>query len=772
MKHDFCKVLAVFLAAALLTPPVPAAAAPQQAQGQDQQSNAPPAPQSTKPPVAVPVPVKTEPQPANTPKAPQIMRTSSDIVRIDVEVTDRSGKPVKGLAADKFTITDNGKAQKISIFSYSDIESVETASADDSKPIVIAVDSPTPVPQETLDSQIRDRRMIVLFFDLSSMQSDDLLRAHDAALKFVQKQMSKADLVSVVVYSSKLTVWADFTNDRAKLEKAVARLTADASSQLADNSYAAAQEGEYDVQEYTGAAYTADETEFNVFNTGEKLAAIEGLANVLGAIPGRKAMIEFTGGITQTGEENRTDLRAATDAANLADVSIYSIDARGLFAAPPGGDATVNASTGNSMFTGASVFHQTDQRQDSRDTLATLSSDTGGRAFYDLGDLSDAFPKIEADNTGYYLLGYYLNTDIKRDGRWRAIHVKVNAPGVHVRFRNGYFAPRDFQHLEKEGRQQQLADAMSSDNPIVELPIAVETSMFRVNDQQFYVPIDAKLSSSALDWAEKHDRHEAAFDFAAEVRAVPANRVVADLQDTITVQLDTARFQQVKQSNLLYQGGVILAPGSYRMKFVARENESGKIGTFEEDLVIPQAQPGRIALSSVLLSSQLVPVEKSAEVQTKGQGIRANLASSPLEMGGEKIIPSVTRFFNQQQTLYVFFQAYYPEKAEKSGDFDPATLRAGLIFFRNGIQVNSTPLLAPAEVNAKSHTASYRISLPVAKLPAGRYTVQAVVVAAGTQHSAFGRAYLAVEQAPTAPNSPIPAPAPVAAPEPQKPPSK
>ena len=210
----------------------------------------------------------------------------------------------------------------------------------------------------------------------------------------------------------------------------------------------------------------------------------------------------------------------------------------------PGGDATTNAATGTSMFTGASVFHQTDQRQDSRDTLATLSSDTGGRAFFDLGDLSDAFPKIQQDNGGYYLLGYYLGSDVKRDGRWRAIRVKVKAPGVHVRFRNGYYAPRDFQHLEKEDRQQQLADAMASDNPIVELPIAVETSIFRVSDQQSYVPIDAKLSSSALDWAEKHDstrRHSISpRRFARSQRQIRGG----NLQDTITVHLDDSAFSR------------------------------------------------------------------------------------------------------------------------------------------------------------------------------------------------------------------------------------
>ena len=174
------------------------------------------------------------------------------------------------------------------------------------------------------------------------------------------------------------------------------------------------------------------------------------------------------------------------------------------------------------MFTGASVFHQTDQREDSRDTLATLSTDTGGKAFFDLGDLGDAFPKIQQDNTGYYLLGYSLGANVKRDGSWRQIRVKVDAPGAKVRFRDGYYAPRDFQHLQKEDRDQQLADAVNSENPIVDLPVAVETALFRMSDQQTYVPIAAKISSTALDWAAKHGKRQAEFDFARKI--VPEGR--------------------------------------------------------------------------------------------------------------------------------------------------------------------------------------------------------------------------------------------------------
>ena len=711
------------------------ALAPLPASGQQQPDQQP----SSKPTV-VAAPANPQPTQRLAPPPPSTLRAESEIVRIDVEVTDKSGKPIKGLREDQFTITDNGKPQKISSFSYSDIEAVEAGPGpDESKPVVVPVDGGAPSAKQNVTDAVRDRRMIVLFFDLTSMETDDITRAHDSAVKFLAKQMTAADLVSVVVFSSQLSVLANFTNDRKALDKAVAQILPGAGTQLAANQYAAAQNGEYDVQQDTQAAYTPDQTEFNVFNTDQKLIAIESLTNVLAGIPGRKALVEFTGGITQTGEENR------------ADVSIYSIDARGMFATPPGGDVTTAAATGTSMFSGASVFHQTDQREDSRDTLATLSTDTGGRAFFDLGDLSDAFPKIQEDNGGYYLVGYDLPPDVKHDGRWRAVSVKVKAPGAHVRYRNGYYAPRDFQHLEKEDKEQQLADALESPNPEVELPVAVETAMFRLSDTQVYVPISAKLSSSALEWAQKHGSHTAEFDFAAEVKAVPSGQSVAALRDTITVHLDEEKFQQVTHSNLVYQGGVVLAPGTYRLKFVARENESGKTGTFEEQLAVPQRAATRMTLSSVMLSSQLVPVEKTDDVQTKALGLRAKLASTPLEMDGTKIIPSVTRYFTQQQTLYVFFQAYYPEKGANEDAFDANTFRAGLVFFRGGVQINSTPLLAPTALDPKTHTASFRISLPLAKLPTGRYTVQAVVIAAGTQQSAFGRAYLALAQAEAAP---------------------
>jgi VWFA-related protein len=705
---------------------------------------------------AQPQPPPPPPQVSTNPRS--TIRSAVELVQVDVEVTGKDGKPIKDLRQDQFTVTEDGHEQKVSTFEYNDVEKIEKAEAPDSAPVTITIGS-VAAPEE-IRQQVRDRRLIVLFFDLSSLQPQDLTRSTTAAKRFLREQMTAADLVGVVAYGNQLHVIADFTNDRDLLNRAVDAVIPGKESQLADLSDAAATGVETAVSEDTNAAFTADETEFNVFNTDRKLAAVESMADLLRDIPGKKSMIQFTSGITQTGEDNRSQLRATTNAANRANVSIYTVDSRGLLAEIPGGDPSVGAAAGNSMYSGASVFHQTDARQDSRETLATLASDTGGRSFFDLGDFGEAFKSVQADTAGYYLVGYY-STNTAHDGRWRGIRVRLNGvPGVRLRYREGYTAPKDFGIFTTEDRERQLEDAMKSDTPAVELPVAVETSYFRLANNQIFVPISAKLASSALQWAQKSNRRQVEFDFAAEMRDARSGRVVGALRDTITVRLDTERFEQVQQNALIYQGGIILGPGDYKLKFLARENETGRIGTFEDLLKLPAKTPDHLQLSSVVLSSQIIELQKNSEVQTKAFAPDAKLKETPLDLAGQRIIPSVTRVFTSQQMLYIFFQAYVPDKT------DPNSLRAGLEFFRNGARINQTPMVAPAQVDEKTRTASFRISLPLADVAAGRYTVEAVVVEAGGAQAAFGRNYFALRAptpaAPAAPSATPPAAIPAA----------
>ena len=720
------RILAALAAASLLTTPLGA----QNAQPQAQQ------------PQVVPVNPRQGPAEPRTakpvPGGKATIRSTVSLVEIDVQITNRDGKPVKGLKQEQFTVTEDGKPQKISTFEYNDIEEVETAGKGDEAPITVPLGTVT-TPEE-IKAVVRDHRMIVLFFDLTSLQAEDLLRSTRAAQKYLQEQMTPADLVAVVAFGNTLKVVANFTNDRELLKQSVDAIVPGheaALSQLADA--AAAADGETQVSEDTGAAFTADDTEFNIFNTDRKLAAVEALCEVLEGIPGKKSIIQFTSGITQTGEENRSELIAATNSANRSNVSIYSVDSRGLLTATPGGDASMGASGGNAMFNGATVISQSQSRQDSRDTLATLAGDTGGRTFFDVGDFGKIFQSVQNDTSGYYLVGYY-STNAANDGAWRRVHVKIDPlpAGVRVRAREGYYAAKNFGVFTTEDRERQLEQAFQSDIPEVELPLAVETSEFRLNASQVFVPISAKLAPSALQWAQKRGSRETAFDFAAEVRDAKSNRVVGALRDTITVKVGAEHFQDLQQHALVYQGGIILAPGEYKLKFLARENESGRIGTFEQKISLARPQFDRLQVSSLLLSSQVEAVQNTAQIKTQALAKDAKLKSSPLDVGGERIIPSVTRVFSGEQTLYVFFQAYAPQKA------DPNSLRAGLVFFRNGLRLSDTPMVAPTEYDEKSRTASFRLSLPLASMAPGRYTVQAIVIDAGTAYAAFARNYFAL----------------------------
>lgn len=731
-------LIAILAAISVVFPVVPARPAGQQTQQPPvDPRRAPAEPSAQAPPVAVTMSEKGT------------IRSTVDLVLIDVRVTDKSGKPVTGLKPGQFTVTEENQAQKIASFEYNDIEGVEKAQVANAAPIVVPMGTLPPPKPEYVHAAVRDHRLIVLYFDLTSLHNDDLLRSQEAARKYVAEQISPADLVALATFGNQIKVPVHFTNDRGTLMRAINNLLPGKDAQLADMAEAAALPGEDTTSQDTGAAFTADETEFNIFNTDRKLAALESLSSLLRDIPGRKSVVQFTSGITQTGEENRSQLEATTDAANRANVSFYAVDARGLLPMPAGGEARDGSSAGSAMFissakatvrhqasramfSGSEIMQESAARHDSRETLATLAADTGGRSFFDLGDFKDVFRQVQVDSTGYYLLGYY-STDGRKNGAWRRVKVTVDAPGARVRFRQGYYAPRDSSLATAQDREKQFMDALRDDAPHVDLPVALETSQFRLNDKDIFVPITAKLPSSVLNWAEQRKQHRAVFDFAAEVHDAATNKVVAALRDQITVTLDADRFNQLQKQSLVYQGGVVLGPGNYKLKFLARENESGRIGSFEEDLYLAKPQPAALELSPMLLSGQLQEIQVSREVSKKTLGQEAKLKSSPLEFSGQRIVPSVTHVFTTKQELYVFFQAYVPENT------DSAKMRAGLVFFRDGQKVTETPLVNPAEIDAKNRTASFRINLPFDKFVPGGYTVQAVVVDDGGDLAAFSR---------------------------------
>jgi len=709
-----------------------------------------------------------------------VIRAQTNVVLVDVRVTDKSGRPIIGLKQEAFHVFEDGKPQAITSFSFENIERLATATGENGPPPVIDLANlpATMKPEQA----IQDHRLMVLFFDLSSMQVDDLMRALKAATDFIHQRMTPADLVAVVTYTSLLNVNQDFTNDRDLLDKVIHAIQIGQSSALAEagatgEAGTTNAAGEEVVAQDVSAAFTPDETEFNIFNTDQKLAAIQSLSKMLNDIPGRKLVLHFSSGVQKTGVDNDTELRAAVDAANRANVSLYTVDARGLVALPPGGDASSASPSGTALYSGSAMHSEITSLHASRDTLATLATDTGGKTFYDLNDFGEAFRVVQSENSSYYLLGY--TPAIRPDGRFHRIHVTVDYAGAKVEARPGYFAPKDFRQFTREDKEMQLDQAMELDEPFVDLPMAVETGYFRADavptgavhgpvpsdtrqgKNQYYVVLAAKIPGSAVSFMQKSETHRTEFDFAWRATD-SAGHTAAALRDTLPVKLQPETYEQVVSGNFLYEGGFVLAPGKYHLKVVARENQSGKMGTFETELNIPEEKDSGLALSSVVLSNQMQDVSQAGG--KRGQEARG-VAENPLRVGSRSVLPSVTRVFRTDQNLFVYLESYERTTSAVAGGAGPnlstpaaaAPPSVALVFFRGGRKISEAGPFSGKTQNAKSakssdHSAqskaSYFVRIPLAKFPPGRYSMQVNVFDPSADRVAFARVPMAVMKSP------------------------
>src|ERR1035441_7763686 len=341
--------------------------------------------------------------PPAAPKGGFKFATTTQLVVVDVTVKDKSGNPIKGLKPADFSITEDGKKQDIKIFTYQELEETVTpepvpakaptpapapepkapdAPATPQAPLVKAVTANQIAPSRPGEVKYKDRRLLVMFFDMTSMPIQDQIRAQTAAQKFLKTQMTPSDLMAIMTFSSDLKVLQDFTDDRDALAKVIKGLTIGEGSDLAvDGSVGA------DNEEDAGAAYTADDTEFNIFNTDRKLAALESAARMLGALPEKKALVYFASGVSKTGVDNEAQLRGSINAAIRNNVAFFPIDARGLVAAAPFGHATKGSPFSSAMYGGSSARSQQASSQGSQETLYTLAADTGGKALLDNNDL-------------------------------------------------------------------------------------------------------------------------------------------------------------------------------------------------------------------------------------------------------------------------------------------------------------------------------------------------------------------------------------------------
>jgi VWFA-related protein len=659
------------------------------------------------------------------PQQPFTLQVNTQLVVETVIVKDKDGKTIEGLTEKDFVVTEDNVPQTISVFQFQRLEDTPAPVQPPAEPALTTPPAQVQPAQNTtpvaVSSPVRyqDRRLLVLYFDMANTAPPDQLRAFVAADKFIRSNMTTPDLFAIMIFKSGVvSLLQDFTDNRDALLTTLAKLMYP----------------DEDDQDPVGTFGQAG-GEFNLFNTDRQLAALQTAVNMLRSINQQKSLVYFASGLRLNGLDNQAQLRATVNAAIRSNVSFFPVDARGLVATAPLGDANRPSPGGLGMFTGSTAMALVSNFQRSQDTLYALAADTGGKAMLDNNDLGAGIRQAQQAITSYYIIGYYpTNTNL--DGKFRRIKITLKeTPNAKLDYRQGYFAGKTFDKYTTADKERQLEDALALGDPITDLTLAMEINYFQLNRAEYYVPVTLKIPGSELALARTGGAERTVIDFIGEIRD-DYGTPITNMRDKVDIKLSGETASEISRKSYAYDTGFTLLPGKYMVKMLARDAETGRIGTFQSNFVVPNLmkEEKKIPISSVVLSSQRMDM-KEAVFNAKDKTGQAQ-ATNPLVSENLKLIPSVTRVFSKGRDMYVFLQAY-----ERNATTTTQPLVAFVTFYR-GLhkEFETTPLQVVDGLDPKSKAVPLRFSLSLAKLPPGEYTCQVTVLDPTGQKAAFWQA--------------------------------
>ncbi len=709
-------------------------------------------------------------------QAPVTFTTNTTLVIIDVTVKDKAGKVVEDLKKGDFVLSEDGKTQQIAVFDFQKLDAdappppvpavkatVETKAAPAApaaaagKPAsmsgaVVQSAQPAPSASKTAPAvttkagtaqpiiRYQDRRLVAMLFDMSTMAVAEQIRVQKTAIDFIHNDLKPADLVTIMTATSgPLEISQDFTDDKDALEAAVKKFHIGEGSDLADSF------GAGDTSD--DSTFSADQSEFDIFNVDKKFTTIETAAKLLASFPEKKALMYFSSGITQSGTDNQAELTKVINTAKKSNVAIYPIDARGMTASAPGGDATTKSGSGASLFTSGASSGRGGGRggaanDSAQETLSTLASDTGGKLFAENNDIAVGLEQARDDLGSYYILGYY-STNSKSDGKYRTVAVKLTRADVataKIDYRHGYFADKEFGKFTNADKEDQLQQALILGDPITDLTLAGEVNYFRLARDRYFVPLSVKIPGSEIALAKTKGNAKTNLDFIGQIRDMK-DQIKGQVADGITIQLAQQTVTELNNRSIAYDTGFTVPPGAYKVKFLTRENETGKMGTYEKNIVIPDLaadQPSGIKTSSIVLSSQRQPLKAAvgkADPNAKTQD------ANPLVEEGQQLVPSITRVFRKDQNLYVYMEVYDPTL----GAEQKPSIAATLSFYRGKNKMfDSEPVYLDAFIPQRGQTLPVKFAVPLSRLPTGIYTCQINLVDENGHKFGFQRAEIKV----------------------------
>jgi len=506
-------------------------------------------------------------------------RSGVRLVNVTVIAHDSSGRPVTNLAASDFHVFEDGKEQQIEAFAIDSDRPVQTASA---PPL-----APAPAPS-VFTNRIEQRDgggVTVVLFDRLNSSFEDQKSARDQILRLLAKAQPRDHIALYVLESDTVTVLHDFTSDASRLIAVLNRYLGNTSVELARS-----EEKAPDFLRTGLAAFDADTeawlnrsqqmvSEIFLRRRGElTTSALEGIANHLAGVPGRKNLVWVSAAFPFVIETDHgpvvmnTQVNRATRAINSADIAVYPVDIRGLIPAlnPTTATATVVAGARPSP-----VFTTMANTHPNQDTMRTIAEATGGRVFFNSNDIGTGIRRAIDDSRVSYVIGYRSSRP-ENDNTFRNITVKVDRDGIELRHRKGYLAapvPARNSRARLDALQRVLL------SPIEASSVALAAEISRSGKDGTVV---VRIDPAVLSWEQKKDVREAAIDIVI-AQSVPDGRYFTIKETTVHLTADPERYKQMVEDGLTLSSNFTAVPANYRLHVVVSDVASQAVGS----LIIP-----------------------------------------------------------------------------------------------------------------------------------------------------------------------------------------
>jgi VWFA-related protein len=681
-------------------------------------------------------------------RADRALSESVTAVLVDVVVRDKRGQPVRDLTAADFELLEDGVPQAIGSF---------TAFAPTSAPSTPAIAAAPPASGVAAPSPPVNAGPAVTALVFDRLTPEARVLAVQAAQAYLGTKEETSNYIGIFGIDMALTPYASFTRNAVRLRKALTDVAGRASASFnspeqrqqkatADQQAAAAEQTAAGAAAAGGPGASAAMgtapgdallaqmqskmiQDFDLMERDQQgYATTNGLFAIirtLGRLPGRKSLVLFSEGLSIPPAVLRLFV-GVIDAANRANVSIYTMDAAGLRglseqakirdqvnqAGSRGINSAYATPASDDPLTKALENNEAVLRQDPHTGLGELAEETGGVLFENTNNLRHGFDRIDDDLHNYYLLGYTPRNDTY-DGRFRRIEVKVKRPNVSLAARKGYFAVRSAGDMPIAPWEAPALAALDSKPVPNAFPVRAGALLFPERGRPGLVPVVVDLKTAPLTFQPAPDGKTYSSDFAVIVRFLDQqDHVARKVSQHYEIKGPLSALDRAGQGEVIFYREPELAPGVYTMETVVYDAPSGKSSVRLSTVEVPKEQPDALRMSSLVL------VKRAEKVLEKDRR-----TDNPLLVNDAVLYPNLGDPVSRTAKEVGFYFAVYPAKGSAAASV--------IELLQDGKAIAQIPM------NLGAANASGRIQqagrLPIDQLPSGTYELRAIVKQADTQ---------------------------------------